>query len=92
MKIENKKVIEAIYSLAVEIDSENEKITGKSIRWSKQEIKAYKEICELTKQLPKKQKERQQDLIDRLLEDFQQDGFAAGFRWGALLMSELLTE
>lgn len=29
---------------------------------------------------------------DELLEDFQQDGFAAGLRWGTLLMTELLSE
>lgn len=92
MKSEKEKVIRAIYSLATEIDTENEKITGKTIRWSKQETNIYKEISEIADELPEKRKERQQALIDELLEDFQQDGFAAGFRWGALLMSELLAE
>ena len=85
-------VTKAIYSLATEVDTENEKITGKAMRWSRQEIKMYKEISEITKQLPEDLKSRQQKLIDELLEDFQQDGFAAGLRWGTLLMTELLSE
>ena len=90
--MKDERVIKAIYSLATEIDSENEKITGKAMRWSKQEFKAYKELSELTKELPEGLQLRQEALIDKLLEDFQQDGFVAGFRWGALLMTELLSE
>ena len=88
----NESVIKAIYALANEIDTGNEKITGKAMRWSKQEFKAYKELSEMTKELPEREKAKQEALIDGLLEDFQQDGFVAGFRWGALLMKELLTE
>lgn len=85
-------VIKAIYALSNEFDTENEKITGKSMRWSKQEIKAYRELTEITKQLPEDLKLRLEELIPELLEYFQQDGFAAGFRWGSLLMTELLLE
>ena len=90
--MKNESVIKAIYSLANEIDTGNEKITGKAMRWSKQEFKAYKELSEMTKELPEREKAKQEALIDGLLEDFQQDGFVAGFRWGVLLMKELLTE
>lgn len=90
MKIGN--VTKAIYSLATEIDTENEKITGKAMRWSRQEIKTYREISEITNKLPEELKTKQEALIAELLENFQQDGFAAGFRWGALMMTELLSE
>ena len=90
MKIGN--VTKAIYSLATEIDTENEKITGKAMRWSRQEIKAYRELSEITNKLPEDLKTKQEALIAELLENFQQDGFAAGFRWGALMMTELLSE
>lgn len=90
MKLGN--VTKAIYYPATELDTENAKITGKAMHWSKEEIKAYRELAEITSRLPEDLKARQEELIRELLEYFQQDGFAAGFRWGALMMSELLAE
>lgn len=90
--MKEKNVAKAIYTLASAPNEEAEKINGKTMRWSKAEIMVHKQISEITKELPEELKTRQEALISELLELSQQDGFTSGFRWGALMMLELLSD
>lgn len=90
--MKTQSVIKTVYTLASAPNEEAEKINGNAIRWSKAEIMVHKQISEIAKELPEDLKKKQEALISELLELSQQDGFTAGFRWGALLMTELLSE